>query len=495
MTGARLRSICILGGGVAGTLAAAALARSLKGMALSITLVALDEDSPAPMALAMLPPIRALNRSLGLSDAQLVADAGATFRLGTRYLANAGHSDEFFAGFGGPAGGLAGIPAHQHWLRSASPSLAHADLLPAAVAAELGRIDPDGSIWPHQIGWLAAGFHVDGGRYHALLRAAAAAAGVSIIAGAFAGTEQAGDNGFISAIMLADGTRVEADLFIDASGAKGLLIGGGLGVGWQSWQAQLPTHRLWSVRTSRSGPPSACSLAVPTANGWRMTLPLADHDVELCMTISTTAQEDPLAAIGNRAIGSPRVEDCNAGRRTALFSHNVLALGEAGVTFDALEASGLQHVQTSIASLITALPDRDCGVETRHLDRLLCAAADRMADYHALLNQATGAVATTPELDRKRALFDATGHVSLIDDESYFEPSWAAAFIGLGHRPRLANALAATIPADEAAAALANAARSLRTAAERLPTHQTVLAHMTTAWRAGHQQQARRHVG
>lgn len=493
MTDARLRSICVLGGGISGTLAAAALARSLSGMNLSITLIALDGDDPPPMALAMLPPIRALHRSLGLSDAQLVATAGATFRLGTSYLANPGRSEGFFVGYGGPAGGMAGIPAHQHWLRSASPALAHADLMPAAVAAALGRIDPDGRSWPQASGWLASGLHVDGELYLALLRQVAAGAGVSTLSGRFAGTERVGDSGFIAAIMLADGTRVAADLFIDASGATGLLIGGALGVGWQSWQALLPSDRLWSVRARRPGPPAPFAVARPTPTGWRLTLPLADHDVELVMASADIA--DPVAMVGDRALGPARLDRLTTGRRTTLFNHNVLALGEAGVGFDGLEASGLHHVQTSIAKLITALPNRDCGAETRYLDRLLCAAADRMADFHALLNRAAGPVASTAELDRKCALFDATGHVSLIDDEGYFEAGWAAALIGLGHRSRLPNALAATIPDDQAAAALASAAQTVRMAAARLPMHETVLAQLAAAWRAAPQQQARHHVG
>lgn len=449
---------------------------------LSITLVALDTDPAPPLALATLPPIRALNRSLGLSDGQLIAGAGATLRLGTQFIADTesgGEGVNFFAGFGGPAGGFSGVPAHQHWLRSAGTGLRHADLLPAAVAAELNRASADGGGWPRQLGWIAAGLHVDGARYLALVQAAAEAAGVAISTGSFARAERNTESGFVSEIYLTDGSHIEADLFIDASGPAGLLIDQTLGVAWQSWRAQMPTRHVCAARVERAGPPAACTLAVADADGWRSTLPLYDHDV----VVRTTAHKEPDPV--ESSFGEPQYWTIAPGRRTTLFSHNVFAIGEAGTVFDAFEASGLHHVQIGVANLINALPDRDCGIETRHIDRLCCAAADRMADYHALLNQATGAVTVTAELDRKRALFAATGHVSLIDNETYFEPSWAAAFIGLGHRPTYANALAETIPDTDAALALAKAAAAVRQAALQIPPHQDALAQLVAAWRNG----------
>jgi tryptophan 7-halogenase len=483
MSDRRLRSICIVGGSLVGSLTAAAVARSLARLDLSITLVALDQDPPPPLALAMMPPMRALNRSLGLSDGQLIAEAGATFRTGTRVLANAPHSDEFFTGNGAPAGGLQGIPAHQHWLRVARGAFAHADLMPAAVAAALGRVDPDGRVWPHQLGWMATGLHVDAAAYQALVQHSARAAGVAMIRGAFRGAERAADTGFITAVSLTDGTRVEADLFIDASGTAGLLIEGALGIGWESWQAQMPTSCVRSQRVKRTGPPAPCTTIAPSPTGWKVILPLADHDIEMELTEARLqATEAEAAAL-------------TPGRRTALFSHNVLAVGDAGVVFDPLEASGLHHVQLSIASLITALPDRDCEVETRYLDRLLRDYADRMADYHALLNRAAGSDGSTAELDRKSALFAATAQVSLIDEETYSEANWAAAFIGLGLRHPLGNTLAATISNHQISAALAGAVHAVRSAAERLPTHQSALAASVAAWRAGPPQQAGRNVG
>ncbi len=492
MTDMRLRSICILGGGIAGSLAAAALARSLKRLDLAITLIALDQDPPPPLALAMLPPMRALNRSLGLSDGELASVAGATFRLGTRFLANAPNCEAFFIGVGAPGGGLQGIPAHQHWLHCANGAFDYGELMPAAVAASLGRVDPDGKAWPRQLGWLAAGLHVDGAAYQMLLRRSAKSAGVAMISGIFCGGERAADTGFITAVTLANGTRVEADLFIDASGSAAVLSSGIIGTGWESWEKQMPHRWIRSVRVPRTDPPAPCSAAVASPTGWKITLPLLDHDVEMQLTRNA---EDNADKGPSQASGARQSAAILPGRRAALFSHNVLALGEAAAAFDPLEVSGLHHVQLSIASLITALPDRACGAETRYLNRLLRDYAGRMADFHTLLNKAAGDVDNTPELDRKSALFAATAQVSLIDEETYSEANWAAAFIGLGLRSPLGNALAATIPDAAISAALSNAASAVRSAAAQLPTHQSALAAAVAAWRAGPPQQAGHNVG
>ncbi|MDZ7645496.1 MAG: tryptophan 7-halogenase [Woeseiaceae bacterium] len=84
MTGGPVRNVVVAGGGLEGWAVAAALANSLRGAGVTITVTELAGIAPGPAAEHVLPQTLDFFRHLGIDAAALVQDAGATFRLGTR---------------------------------------------------------------------------------------------------------------------------------------------------------------------------------------------------------------------------------------------------------------------------------------------------------------------------------------------------------------------------------------------------------------------------
>ncbi|MCP6286110.1 tryptophan 7-halogenase, partial [Klebsiella pneumoniae] len=82
--------------------------------------------------------------------------------------------------------------------------------------------------------------------YAAFLRRFAEARGVKRVEGRIAGTERtpAGD---IAALTLADGRRIQGDLFVDCTGFRALLIESAMASGYEDWSHWLPCDRALAV--------------------------------------------------------------------------------------------------------------------------------------------------------------------------------------------------------------------------------------------------------
>jgi tryptophan halogenase len=95
----QIRNIVIVGGGSAGWMAAASLSNALT-QGCQITLVESDEIGTVGVGEATIPPIKTLNRTMGLDEAEFMRRTQGTFKLGIQFIdwAKQGHS--YFHQFG-----------------------------------------------------------------------------------------------------------------------------------------------------------------------------------------------------------------------------------------------------------------------------------------------------------------------------------------------------------------------------------------------------------
>src|SRR5689334_24918666 len=81
----QIERICIVGGGTAGWMAAAALSHKLKGLPVSIQLIESDEIGTVGVGEATLPHIRNFNTALNISEPALMKATEATIKLGIEF--------------------------------------------------------------------------------------------------------------------------------------------------------------------------------------------------------------------------------------------------------------------------------------------------------------------------------------------------------------------------------------------------------------------------
>ena len=115
------------------------------------------------------------------------------------------------------------------------------------LAAESGKFQhPHGDI--NKIGSnYGYAYQFDSGLYAKFLRQYSEDRKVKRTEGRVTEVFQDSESGNINAILLEDGTKIEADIFIDCSGFRGLLIEQKLKAGYEDWSNWLPCNRAVAV--------------------------------------------------------------------------------------------------------------------------------------------------------------------------------------------------------------------------------------------------------
>ncbi|HEX8263187.1 MAG TPA: tryptophan halogenase family protein [Allosphingosinicella sp.] len=489
MSGRPIRDIVIVGGGTAGWMAAAAMAR-LRAAGAAITLVESDEIGTIGVGEATIPPIRTFNAMLGLDEDDFVAKTQGTFKLGIEFVDWARPGHRYMHPFGQFGADIEAVKFHQFWLKCQARGRAAGleDYNLCAVAAKLGRFQRPVADPRSILSTLNYAFHFDAGLYAAYLRAYAEARGVVRREGKVVDVELRGEDGFVAAVKLAGGLRLEGDLFIDCSGFRGLLIEQALETGYEEWTRWLPCDRAVAIPSTAATEPPPYTRSTALAAGWQWRIPLQHRTGNGYVYSSAHLSDDEAAAtaIANAAgaaLGEPRFLRFAAGRRRKLWNRNVVALGLAGGFLEPLESTSIHLVQAGISKLLALFPDRDFDpILAAEYNRLSDLQLEQIRDFIILHYKATErddsdfwrgcrAMAVPESLSRKIELFRENGRIFRHEDELFSEASWLAVLLGQGVRPRRYDPLADTVDSAGIEATLARMAPFVRKAAEAMPPH------------------------
>ncbi len=459
MSNPSLRKIVIVGGGTAGWMAAAPLAQRFAHAggpaACAIVLVESPDIGTIGVGEATLPPIRAYNRTLGLDGADFVKRTQGSFKLGIEFRdwGRVGH--RFFHGFGdfGPA--IDGRTPWQHWLRLSAivdglPG--YEDWSTSTVMARQNRFTPPVDGPPSAANAYSFAYHFDAGLYAAYLREYATTRGVQRLEGLIVDVELRPEDGFVAAVKLADGRRIEGDLFIDCSGFRALLIGGAMQSPYEDWSALLPCNSALAVPSERVAPLTPFTTSTAKAAGWQWRIPLQHRTGNGHVYCSHFISDDEaaatlLAGLDSPALDTPRQLRFTTGRRKAGWVKNVVAIGLAGGFLEPLESTSIQLIMDGVGRLIQFFPDRQFKPHlAAEFNRLMARQYESTRDFIVLHYKLTerrdselwrccAAMPIPDNLAHQIALFRESGRVAILDPESFAEPSWVSLFLGLGLRP------------------------------------------------------------
>jgi tryptophan halogenase len=484
-----IRRVAIVGGGSAGWMTAAALTNALGGGG-KIDLIESEEIGIVGVGEATIPPIKLFNQTLGVDENDFLKNTQGTFKLGIQFVdwARLGHS--YFHPFGTFGADFDRVPLHQYWLRER----ARGDQTPlddysmAWAAARRGRFAPPlqdrrliQSTFDHA-------YHFDAALYGRYLRGYSERLGVTRHEGRVVDVRLRAEDGFIESVRLQDGREIEADLFIDCSGFRGLLIEEALHTGYEDWTHWLPCDRAVAVPCAHGGEFTPYTRSTAREAGWQWRIPL-QHRIGNGYVYSSAHTSDETAAgtlmanLDGEPLAEPRPLRFTTGRRKLAWNRNCIAIGLAAGFMEPLESTSLHLVQTAVTRLLALFPDRDFDpLVAQEYNRITQEEWERIRDFLILHYRATarddsplwrycGAMSIPDTLRYRIEQFRAYGRLVSEGYELFQNASWLAVHIGQHVEPRRYDPLVDERTAVDAPARLAGIRRVAAEAAEAMPTH------------------------
>jgi len=465
-----VRKIVVAGGGTAGWMTAAALSRVVGPLApvpREIVLVESSEIGTIGVGEATLPPIRAFLQTLGIDESAFLRRTRATFKLGIAFH-DWGHvGNRFFHGFGDFGPRLNNLSAIQYWLRlqQAGGMASHEQWSMATEMARQNRFTPPTGSQPSATNAYAYAYHFDASLFADCLREYAVERRVQRVEGRIVDVETRADDGFVCALKLSDGRRIEGDLFIDCSGLRGLLIEGAMKSGFDDWSRWLPVDRALAIPSEAAAVMTPYTRSTAKPCGWTWRIPL-QHRIGnghvYCSSFMTDARAEELLRQGldTMPLGPARPIRFATGRRKRSWVKNVVAIGLASGFLEPLESTAIQLIMDGVGRLLELFPDRSCAAPLAdEYDRRMTSQYESIRDFiilHYKLNRRDDSefwrhcreMPVPDRLAHQIELFKSTGRVAIFDPDGFAEPSFVSLLLGLGVAPERHDPMADLV--DEA---------------------------------------------
>lgn len=454
MTSHTLRNVVIVGGGTAGWMTAAALAKFLPPQQYHIQLVESDAIGTVGVGEATVPHIRFFNQVLGIDENDFMQKTNATYKLGIEFSHWGKRGDRYIHPFGIYGQARNDISFHHYWLKLQQSGDPHpiGDYSVGVVAAYAEKF-----AYPHRdthslFSKYSYAFHLDASLYASFLRDYSTTRGVTRVEGKIIRVEQHPDSGFILAVELDSGAQLAGDLFIDCSGFRGLLISDTLKTDFEEWSHWLPCDRAIAVPSSKTRDPLPYTKAIACTAGWQWRIPLQNRTGNGQVYSSHHISDDEVAHnllhnLDGEPLANLHYLRFKAGRRVQSWNKNCVAIGLSSGFLEPLESTSIYLIQIAIMTLVECFPDAAMEETNRHeFNRTMANEYERIRDFLILHYHATQRddsafwndcrTMNIPEsLHYKIQLFREQGHVERYKQGMFLEPSWVAVYMGQGIIP------------------------------------------------------------
>jgi tryptophan halogenase len=482
-----VKRVVVAGGGTAGWMAAAALAKQL-GPLLEISLIESDEIGTVGVGESTIPTARTFNALLDIDEPAFMRATQATFKLGISFENWGQVGDRYIHSFGqvGKSNWMGSF--HHFWLQAKAAGFGGelGDYCFELKAAEADKFSVGEGFE------LNYAYHLDATLYGGFLRKMSEGLGVKRIEGKISQVQQNAETGFIQALVMENGDRVEGDLFIDCTGFRGLLIEQTLKAGYEDWGQWLPTNSALAVQTKSTGAAVPYTRAIAHKAGWRWKIPLqhrVGNGLVYCSDYMSDdeARETLLGALEGDRLIEPRLIRYATGRRRKTWHKNCVALGLASGFVEPLESTSIHLIMIGVTRLMQLFPFN--GVSEAVVDRYNQQAVDeleKIRDFiilHYKLTERTDSpfwdhcrtMAVPDSLAHRIELFRESAQAFQAPGELFQVDSWLQVMLGQRLAPTGHHHMGRLMPPEQLRGALTDLSGNIARAVSGLPGHQAFL--------------------
>ncbi len=370
MSSRPIKSVLIVGGGTAGWLTAAILASKHKSegeSGLKITLIEASDIPIIGVGEGTWPGMKATLRNAGIDENEFLRECQASFKQASKFVGwKDGSADDFYYHpFELPEGFYQGNLA-QYWV-DAGKTDTFSSVACAQEAVCEKHLSPKLITTPQYGGALNYGYHLDAGKFSGFLRQhCTQKMGVNLVLDKVLNVRSR-ENGDIEAVTTENNGDIDADLFVDCTGFRSLLLGQHLGVEFKDKSAEMPINSALAVQVPYQENESIQSATISTAQeaGWVWDIGLYNRRGVGHVYSSNHVSDEEAARQLQKYLGvtevefsdlTPRKIDINPGYREKFWHKNCVAIGLSAGFLEPLEASAMMVIEASAALLADHMP-------------------------------------------------------------------------------------------------------------------------------------------
>ena len=371
MTQQQINQVLIVGGGTAGWLTAAKLAKHLNCQGTNSVQVTLVESPDIPtigVGEGTWPTMRKTLAELGIAEADFINHCNASLKQGTKFVnwkeaPQQGISHHYYHLFSSVSD-AAEFNLAPYW-QLGDKSCSYAQAISAQYQlCELGLAPKNMLNKPFE-GMQNYAYHLDAGKFAGLLKQfAIAKLGVKFVS-ANVTAVHLDPQGYIASVDIDHGDSLHADLFVDCSGFRSLLLGDALKVPFKNIQDVLLTDHAVAIQVPYDDPQqniASCTTSTAQEAGWIWDIGLSNRrgtGYVYCAKYvdHATAEQILRDYIGPAAEGlAARLIPMNCGYREQFWSKNCVAIGLSAAFVEPLEASAIFLIEASANMLCELFP-------------------------------------------------------------------------------------------------------------------------------------------
>lgn len=391
------KRVLIVGGGTAGWVTAAYMARMLAtdtSGGVSITLIESDEIGILGVGEGTFPIIRKTMKRIGIDESDLIKHADATFKQGIRFnnwkYNPADKPDDSYLHPFQVASQHTDMDLLPYWLLGVAGDVPWAQACTVQDTVIKKRLAPKLITHPNYDAPLNYAYHFDATKLAELLKNKAMEGGVRRLVDTIEKVNLDSE-GAIASVVARQNGELTADLYIDCTGFRARLIGDAMGIPFTSYKKELFCDRAVALQVPYDNPQAdipSCTYTTAQKAGWIWDIGLHQrrgvgyvYSSEHCD--EATAVKALKKYIGPSAEGlQHRLLKFEPGYRKTQWHKNCISVGLSAGFIEPLEATGISFAEVAALMICNLFPwSGDYEQSAEQYNKAMCTRFEHVKDF------------------------------------------------------------------------------------------------------------------